>query len=256
MFIFSTEYSHSSLWFSFVFNQSKCQWAGQISYSTFHPSNHSSRHRIRLVPAADVLVPPAQQVNSKAVGIPHNKSRQSPTASATSAIVEEISTLAPLHVGPSVAYAWTTAIGLPWKHCYKSPCRPMRTERERQLDCFWRGRYRSLAYESKHHVNFGNLSPLQLGAADWNIMVRILRWRMGFQLSTLLRGKYTMLPTKDTDTEIHESSGDQSGVESAGTESIFPSLKTFHGRYLSRDTWVWLISSMAHLQANCQHHIS
>ena len=59
---------------------------------------------------------------------------------------------------------------------------------------------------------------------------------MGSQLSTLIRGKYKMLPTKDIDTEIHESPVDPPGVEIAAKKSLFRSLKTIHGRYLSRET--------------------
>lgn len=59
---------------------------------------------------------------------------------------------------------------------------------------------------------------------------------MGTQLSTLVRGKYTMLPTKDNDTETYESPIDQSAEEVAKDKSAFQRLKTFHGRYLSRET--------------------
>ena len=88
----------------------------------------------------------------------------------------------------------------------------------------------------EHHVNTGNFSPLQTGSGDWDIMVRILRWRMGSTLSTLIRGTYTMLPTKDIDTDIHESPVDIPGVEIASNKSIFQSLRTLHRRHLSRDT--------------------
>ena len=61
---------------------------------------------------------------------------------------------------------------------------------------------------------------------------------MGIPLSTLIRSKYMMLPTKDNDTEVHESPIDQSTEGGAKNRSAFQSLRTFHGRYLSRETWV------------------
>lgn len=60
---------------------------------------------------------------------------------------------------------------------------------------------------------------------------------MGTQLSTLVRGKYTMLPAKDNDTETYASPIDQSAEEVAKDKSAFQRLKTFHGRYLSRETY-------------------
>ena len=44
-----------------------------------------------------------------------------------------------------------------------------------------------------------------------------------------------MLPTKDDDTEVHESAVDQSTEGSAKDKPAFWRLKGFHGRYLSRE---------------------
>lgn len=58
---------------------------------------------------------------------------------------------------------------------------------------------------------------------------------MGSQLSTLLRSKYTMLPTKDTDTEIRQVRVDQSMEEDGKDVSGFHSLRRLLARYLSRE---------------------
>ena len=54
---------------------------------------------------------------------------------------------------------------------------------------------------------------------------------MGTRLSTLGRRKYTMLPTKDSDIQI-----EQSAEETANDRSALQSRRTFHARYLSRET--------------------
>ena len=58
---------------------------------------------------------------------------------------------------------------------------------------------------------------------------------MGSQVSALFRGKYTMLPTKDTDIEIHASPVDQSTEEAPKNVSAFQSLRRFLANYLSRE---------------------
>ena len=45
-----------------------------------------------------------------------------------------------------------------------------------------------------------------------------------------------MLPTKDTDTEVHESPVDQPTGEGPKDTSNFQSLRTILARYLSRET--------------------
>lgn len=59
---------------------------------------------------------------------------------------------------------------------------------------------------------------------------------MGTQLSTLVRAKYTMLPTKDDDTDVHESPIDLRMEGVSKDRSAFHRLRTLHGRYLSRGT--------------------
>lgn len=58
---------------------------------------------------------------------------------------------------------------------------------------------------------------------------------MGPHLSTLLRSKYTMLPTKDTDTEIRQVGADQSAKEESKDVSGFHTLRRLLARYLSRE---------------------
>lgn len=58
---------------------------------------------------------------------------------------------------------------------------------------------------------------------------------MGFQLSTLRRSKYTMLPAKDADTEICEVRGDQYAEEDGKDVSGFHTLRRLLARYLSRE---------------------
>ena len=62
-----------------------------------------------------------------------------------------------------------------------------------------------------------------------------LQWKMGSQFSALFHGKYTMLPSKDTDLEIHESPVDQPTEESAKDVSAFLSLRRLFTRWLSRE---------------------
>ena len=59
---------------------------------------------------------------------------------------------------------------------------------------------------------------------------------MGIPLSTLIAGKYTMLPTKDNETDVHESSIDQYAEDVSNDTSAFQRLRSFLARYLSRET--------------------
>ena len=59
---------------------------------------------------------------------------------------------------------------------------------------------------------------------------------MGILLSTLVAGKYTMLPTKDNETDVHESPIDQSAEHLSHDRSAFQRLRSFLARYLSRET--------------------
>ena len=58
---------------------------------------------------------------------------------------------------------------------------------------------------------------------------------MGSQFSALFHGKYTMLPSKDTDLEIHESPVDQPAEESTKDVSASLNLRKFLSRWLSRE---------------------
>lgn len=60
---------------------------------------------------------------------------------------------------------------------------------------------------------------------------------MGNPLSTLVAGKYTMLPTKDNETDVHESFIDQSAEISSHDRSAFQRLRIFLAGYLSRETY-------------------
>ena len=59
---------------------------------------------------------------------------------------------------------------------------------------------------------------------------------MGIPLSTLVAGKYTMLPTKDNETDVHESPIDQCVEQLSHDRSAFQRLRSFLARYLSRET--------------------
>ena len=59
---------------------------------------------------------------------------------------------------------------------------------------------------------------------------------MGIPLSTLVAGKYTMLPTKDNETDVHETSIDQYAQEVSHDGSAFQRLRSSLARHLSRET--------------------
>ena len=59
---------------------------------------------------------------------------------------------------------------------------------------------------------------------------------MGIPLSTLVAGKYTMLPSKDNETDVHETSIDQYAEEVSHDRSAFQRLSSFLARHLSRET--------------------
>ena len=89
---------------------------------------------------------------------------------------------------------------------------------------------------TKHDDNLGNIAPLQADSGHWHIKtVGHLQWKMGSQFSALFHGKYTMLPSKDTDLEVHESPVDQPAEEGTKDVSAFLSLRRFPSRWLSRE---------------------
>ena len=88
----------------------------------------------------------------------------------------------------------------------------------------------------KHDDKPGKFAPLQTDSGYWHIRnLGHLQWKMGSQFSALFHGNYTMLPSKDTDIEVHEAPIDQPAEQGTKDVSAFLSLRSFLGRWLSRE---------------------